>query len=188
MNLDNIFSGSEVRVAIFAILAGLISWIAKGIVERPFTEAAKTFESFASKRIEVLSSYLVALSVLAYFPDQKQSKEIKNHLKSLLQKEGSPVYLSYEDLQRIIRIAFDETTDDKLLMETIGRLNKDMSKITDKIRDRMTFHMRYSYCNVWKRFTSMIVYGFQLIAAMIVISGTLYLVVLAGVWASFFVN
>ena len=70
MDLIQILKDANPNIIIFLLttLVAFISWLIKGLVEKPLTESKNTFVRYFDKRIEILTEIKTRLNFIAYFP------------------------------------------------------------------------------------------------------------------------
>ena len=161
--ISNFLKEPEVIATSVVIISGFIAWVVKGAVERPFIMASAAFEQFAQRRIEILGEFILIASRILYFIEQKNElKDVKEELQKALAKQGYAGHLSYEHLQKLIRISIDQETDVNLLKKTIEEIKNEYDSMVNHIRDKIKFHIKYDHCGFLKRTKSVIYYAFSL--------------------------
>lgn len=167
MDLKSILYRIDPNVAIFLLtsLIAFMSWILKGLIEKPLIESKKTFNRFLEKRVELLTEVKTRLNFIAYFPGEEESKVYKTQLQEILLKDGKAAYLNKETFDSVLRIAIDPKTDEKLLLGTITKIDEDLYKQISKVQDEIQFYKRFSNYNPLKRFI-----GYALLLILYVLS------------------
>ena len=157
-------------------LVAFISWLVKGLVEKPIAESKNTFNKFLEKRIEILTEVKSRLNFIAYFPEGEDSLVYKNQLQEIILKDGKTGYLSKETFNSILKISIDPITDEQLLLDTISEINNDLYAQISKIKDEISFYKRFSNYNPLKRFIGYAILSLQYIFSLTLISSILFLV------------
>lgn len=179
MDIDKLISEMNPDLLIFllASLFAFISWIVKGLVEKPLAESKNTFHRFLEKRIEILTEVKTRLKFIAYFPTEEESKEFKEQLQQLLLKDGKAGYLNKETFESALRISIDPKTDEKLLLATIKEIDEDLYKQISKIQDEVNFYRMFSNYNPFKRFVGFTILSLQYIFSLTVVIGLLFTII-----------
>ena len=178
MDLKTLFSIANPNIVVFLLstLVAFISWLVKGLVEKPIAESKNTFNKFLEKRIEILTEVKSRLNFIAYFPEGEDSLVYKNQLQEIILKDGKTGYLSKETFNSILKISIDPITDEQLLLDTISEINNDLYAQISKIKDEISFYKRFSNYNPLKRFIGYAILSLQYIFSLTLISSILFLV------------
>jgi len=178
MDLKTLFSIADPNIVVFLLttLVAFISWLVKGLVEKPIAESKNTFNKFLEKRIEILTEVKSRLNFIAYFPEGEDSLVYKNQLQEIILKDGKTGYLSKETFNSILKISIDPITDEQLLLDTISEINNDLYAQISKIKDEISFYKRFSNYNPLKRFIGYAILSLQYIFSLTLISSILFLV------------
>ena len=178
MDLKTLFSIANPNIVVFLLttLVAFISWLVKGLVEKPIAESKNTFNKFLEKRIEILTEVKARLNFIAYFPDGEDSLVYKNQLQEIILKDGRTGYLSKETFNSILKISIDPITDEQLLLDTISEINNDLYAQISKIKDEISFYKRFSNYNPLKRFIGYALLSLQYIFSLTLVSFILFLV------------
>jgi hypothetical protein len=174
-----IFEKVNPNVVIFLLtsLIAFISWIIKGLIEKPINESKTTFNKFLEKRIEILFEIKAKLDCIAYFPRGKDSEKFKEQLQDLLLKDGRACHLNQNDFDNVLKISITPETNEKLLLETIKSLDEDLFSQISKIRDEITFYKKFSNYNPFKRFIGITLLVLQYILSFVIILSSFFFVV-----------
>lgn len=181
MDIMTIMEEANPNVLIFLLttFVAFISWLIKSLVEKPLTESKNTFTKYFDKRIEILTAVKTRLNFIAYFPEGADNLEYKNQLQTILLTDGKAAYLSKEVYDNVLRISIDPKTDEKLLLETISKIDEELYLKISKVQDEIEFYRRFSNYNPFKRFVGVTVLSLQYIVALtIVISTLVYVTIL----------
>lgn len=178
MELDKIFTGVNPNVAIFLLtsLFAFVSWIIKGLFEKPLAESKTTFNQFFEKRVEMLTEVKARLHFIAYFPHD-EGKEYKEQLQKLLLKDGKAAYLNKNTYESVLRISIDPDTKEELLLKTIEEIDKDLYSQISKVQGEIKFYRRFSNFNPFQKFLSFITLLIQYISSLFLGLVLLYLVI-----------
>jgi len=178
MDLKTLLSIADPNIVVFLLttLVAFISWLVKGLVEKPIAESKNTFNKFLEKRIEILTEVKARLNFIAYFPDGEDSLVYKNQLQEIILKDGRTGYLSKETFNSILKISIDPITDEQLLLDTISEINNDLYAQISKIKDEISFYKRFSNYNPLKRFIGYALLSLQYIFSLTLVSFILFLV------------
>jgi hypothetical protein len=178
MDLKTLFSIADPNIVVFLLttLVAFISWLVKGLVEKPIAESKNTFNKFLEKRIEILTEVKARLNFIAYFPDGEDSLVYKNQLQEIILKDGKTGYLSKETFNSVLKISIDPITDEQLLLDTISEINNDLYAQISKIKDEISFYKRFSNYNPLKRFIGYALLSLQYIFALTLVSSILFVV------------
>ena len=179
MDLETILKDANPDLVIFLLttLIAFISWLVKGLVENPITESKNTFNKFLEKRIEILTEVKSRLNFIAYFPEGEDNLNYKNQLQEIILKDGKTGYLNKETFDAVFKIAIDLNTDEKLLLDTIKRIEEDLYLQISKIQDEISFYRRFSNYNPLKRFIGLTLLSLQYIISLSVVISILFLLV-----------
>lgn len=155
---ESIAKANHNHIAIFltAFVAG-ISWIAKGLLEKPFSNARETFFRYVEKRITILTKIKVRLLLISYFPD-KDGKDYKNQLQSIVLEDEDVAYLSSNLLASTLRISIDPKSNEKLILSTLSDIDNELASQISKIKSENRFYTTFSNQGPQKR-----VYAFALL-------------------------
>lgn len=176
MDIESIIQNANPDVVIFLLttLIAFISWLVKSLVEKPIAESKTTFHKFLEKRIEILTEIKARLCFIAYFPKGKENLDYKNQLQETILKDGKTGYLSKETFDSVIKISIDPETSEKLLLETIQNIDKDLYQQISKIQDEISFYRRFSNYNPLKRFVGISMLSLNYVMSLIVVLSVLY--------------
>jgi len=183
MDIEKIIKEANPNVVIFLLttIVAFISWLVKSLVEKPISESKNTFTKYFDKRIEILTEVKTRLNFIAYFPEGDDSLEYKNQLQTILLTDGKAAYLSKEIYDNVLRISIDQKTDEKMLLETIKRIDEELYKKISKIQEEINFYRRFSNFSPLRRFV-----GITFLSLQYVISLTIVLVFLLLMTTTFF--
>jgi hypothetical protein len=120
--------------------------------------------------------YLLKLRLdffIAYFHEGQENLDYKNQLQEIILRDGKTGYLSKNTFDSILKISIDQITDEKLLFETITKIEEDLYLQISKIQDEISFYRRFSNYNPLKRFV-----GFTLLSLQYIISLSLVISIL----------
>ena len=178
MDLIKIIGAADPNVKVFFLtaIAGLVSWIVKGLLEGPIQESKSTFEKFVDRRIEILSEILTRLKFIAYFPTVKESKIYKQQIQDIILRDGKVGYINKLTLESILRISIEAETNEKLLIATIQEIEDDLFAQISKIHEQISFYRRFSNHTPIKRLI-----GFSMLAADYAVSFLIVAVIVIGV-------
>lgn len=179
MDLESILTNANPNIVIFLLttLIAFLSWIIKSLVENPINESKNTFNKFLDKRIEVLTEVKTRLNFIAYFPVGKHNLEYKDQLQTIFLKDGKTGYLSKEIFDSVLKISIDQKTDEKLVLETIREIDKELYLQISKIQDEVSFYRRFSNYNPLKRFVGFTFLSLQYILSLSLVISVLYYVI-----------
>ncbi|MPN27142.1 hypothetical protein SDC9_174569 [bioreactor metagenome] len=179
MDLETLFSRINPDIVIFLVttLLAFISWLIKGLVEKPIIESKNTFNKFLEKRIEVLTEIKVRLNFIAYFPNKDDSEEYKNQLQEIILKDGKAGYLNKDTFDAVLKISITPVTDEKLLFDTIKAIDQDLFSQISKIYDEVNFYRKFSNYNPFKRFLGFLLLSIQYALSFVLISSILILLI-----------
>ena len=178
MDIKSILSNENSGIVIFllAALIAFISWLVKGLIEKPLSESKKTFNNLLEKRIEILTEVRSRLTFIAYFPTE-DSLEYKNQLQEIILNSGKTAYLNGNILDSAIRIAIDPKTNESLLLDTICKIDTELRLQIGKIEDEISFYIKFSNYNPLKRFVGLTLLSLQYIfSLLLVIFALLFLI------------
>ncbi|WP_313580081.1 hypothetical protein [Chishuiella sp.] len=164
-------------IFILTSLFAFISWLIKGIIEKPINEAKITFEKTYTTRIEILTEIKNRLSLILYFNSGYYNLDYKNQIQNLLLKDGKSAYLSKEILDNILRISIDETNNNNLIQETISKIDTELYLIISKIEDEISFYRKFSNYNPLKKVIGILLLALQNIITILLISLVIFLLV-----------
>lgn len=181
MDLKNILTNANPDLIIFLLTAliAFMSWLVKSLVEKPITESKNTFNKFLEKRIEIHTEVKSRLNFIAYFPNGEESLVYKNQLQEIILKDGKTGYLDKKIFDSVLKISIDPQTDEKLLLETIGNIDKDLYLQITKIQDEISFYRKFSNYQPIKRFAGFTVLSLQYIISFLIIFFVLFLTISA---------
>lgn len=169
----------NVLIFLLTTFVAFISWLIKSLVEKPLTESKNTFTKYFDKRIEILTEVKTRLNFIAYFPEGEDNLEYKNQIQTILLTDGKAAYLNKEVYDNVLRISIDPKTDEKLLLNTISKIDEELYLKISKVQDEIKFYRRFSNYNPFKRFVGITVLSLQYIVALtIVISTLVYVTIL----------
>lgn len=179
MDIISIINEADPNVIIFLLTTfiAFISWLVKSLVEKPLTESKNTFTKYFEKRIEILTEVKTRLNFIAYFPEGNESLDYKNQLQTILLTDGKSAYLSKEIYDNVLRIAIDPDTDEKLLLETIKKIDEELYKKISKIQDEINFYRRFSNYSPLKRFIGITFLSLQYVISLTLVIGLLFLMI-----------
>lgn len=175
MDIMTIIKEANPNVVIFLLttFVAFISWLIKSLVEKPLTESKNTFTKYFDKRIEILTEVKTRLNFIAYFPEGEDNLEYKNQLQTILLTDGKAAYLSKEVYDNVLRIAIDPKTDEKLLLNTISKIDGELYLKISKVQDEIEFYRRFSNYSPFRRFVGITVLSLQYIVALTIVFSTL---------------
>lgn len=179
MDIIKIIEKANPDVVIFLLttFVAFISWLLKSLVEKPLSESKNTFTKYFDKRIEILTEIKTRLNFIAYFPEGKDSLEYKNQLQKILLSEGKAAYLSKEIFDNVLRIAIDKTTDEKLLLNTIKKIDEELYKKISKVQDEINFYRRFSNFSPFRRFVGMTILSLQYVLSLTIVLAVILLAI-----------
>ncbi|MCK9282469.1 MAG: hypothetical protein M0P71_17785 [Melioribacteraceae bacterium] len=180
MDIEYIIKNADPNVIIFLMttLVAFISWLIKGLIEKPITESKNTFNRYIEKRIEILTEVKVRLNLIAYFPNGEDSLSFKNQLQEIILKDGKSVYLGKETFDSVLKISIDPHTNEKLLLNTIKNIDNDLYLQITKVQDEIRFYRRFSNYNPLKRFIGFTLLTMQYIFSLLLIVAIILLLIL----------
>lgn len=163
MELNRLLVEADPNLLIFfaTSLFAFLSWLVKGLVEKPLSESRTTFNHFLEKRLEILTEVKMRLNLIAYFPLEEESKEFKEQLQGLLLKDGRTGYLNKSTFDSIVKLAITPITDELLLLDTLDEIDKDLYGHISKIEDEVRFYRKFSHFNPIRRLGGFIFLAFQ---------------------------
>lgn len=164
-------------VFVITSLFAFISWLIKGIIEKPINEAKVTFEKTYATRIEILTEIKNRLSLILYFNTGEDNLEYKKQIQDLLLKDGKSAYLSKEILDNTLRISIDETNNENLISSTISKIDNELFLMISKIEDEISFYRKFSNYNPWKKVIGLVLLALQNIITILLISLIIFLLV-----------
>jgi len=167
-SLENI--DKSLLIFILTSLLAFISWLIKGIIEKPINEAKITFEKTYTTRIEILTEIKNRLSLILYFNSGEDNLKFKEQIQDLLLKDGKSAYLSKEVLDNTLRISIDEMNNEVLIKETISKIDSELFLIISKIEDEISFYRKFSNYNPLKKVVGIILLALQNIIIILIIS------------------
>jgi hypothetical protein len=175
MDIMTIMEEANPNVLIFLLttFVAFISWLIKSLVEKPLTESKNTFTKYFDKRIEILTEVKTRLNFIAYFPEGEDNLEYKNQIQTILLTDGKAAYLNKEVYDNVLRISIDPKTDEKLLLNTISKIDEELYLKISKVQDEIKFYRRFSNYNPFKRFVGITVLSLQYIVALTIVISTL---------------
>src|SRR5690606_36712274 len=96
MDLKTILLDANPDVVIFAVttLIAFLTWLLKGLIDKPMTASKETFYKYIDKRIEILTEIKTRLNFIAFFPEEADSKEFKQQIQDILLRDGRAGYLN----------------------------------------------------------------------------------------------
>lgn len=205
MDMISIFKNANPNVVIFLVttLIAFLSWLVKGLIEKPLNDSKITFTKYFEKRIEILTEVKTRLNFIAYFPEGDDSLEFKNELQKVLLMDGKAAYLSKHVYDNILRLSIDPVTDEVLLLGTIRIIDDELYKMISKIQDEVNFYRRFSNYNPLRRLVGITflslqyvlslasLFGFLLFMTMVLLDGTIYTkigILILGLTALYGVN
>jgi len=188
MELINLLAGvnPDILIVLLTALFAFLSWIIKGLVEKPLEETKNTFNKFLEQRIEILTFVKTRLKFIAYFPSEEESKEYKEQLQQILLKDGKIGYLNKETFESVLKISIEPKTEEKILLEAIRQIDEDLYKQISKIQDEISFYRKFSNYNPFKRFIGFTILSFQYILSLSLIVSSLYFGIYALLVATWF--
>jgi hypothetical protein len=180
MDIEYIIKNADPNVVIFLMttLVAFISWLIKGLIEKPITESKNTFNRYIEKRIEILTEVKVRLNLIAYFPNGEDSLSFKNQLQEIILKDGKSVYLGKETFDSVLKISIDPHTNEKLLLNAIKNIDNDLYLQITKVQDEIRFYRRFSNYNPLKRFIGFTLLTMQYIFSLLLIVSIILLLIL----------
>jgi len=185
--IKSVLNNANPDIVIFLLtsLIAFLSWLTKGLIEKPIDESKITFNKYIEKRIEILSEIKTRLNFIAYFPKQEESKKFKEQLQELILKDGRACYLNKIDFDAVLKISITPETDEKLLLATIKTINEDLSSQISKVQDEILFYKKFSNFNPLKRFIGITLLVLQYILSLIIILAISFIVIyglIAFIW------
>jgi hypothetical protein len=179
MDIMEIIEKANPDVVIFLLttFVAFISWLLKSLVEKPLNESKNTFTKYFDKRIEILTEIKTRLNFIAYFPEGKDSLDYKTQLQKILLSESKAAYLSKEIFDNVLRIAIDKTTNEKLLLDTIKKIDEELYKKISKVQDEIDFYRRFSNFSPFKRFVGMTILSFQYVLSLTIVLAVILLAI-----------
>lgn len=178
MDIMTIIKEANPNVVIFLLttFVAFISWLVKSLVEKPLTESKNTFTKYFDKRIEILTEVKTRLNFIAYFPEGDENLDYKNQLQTILLTDGKAAYLSKEVYDNVLRISIDPKTDEKLLLDTIKKIDEELYKKISKVQDEINFYRRFSNYSPLKRFVGITLLSLQYVISLTIIVAFLFLI------------
>ena len=171
MDLIELLKGIDKSLLVFILtsLFAFLSWLIKGIVEKPLNEAKNTFEKTSTTRIEILTEIKNRLSLILYFNTGEENLKFKEQIQELLLKDGKSAYLNKEILDTTLRISIDETNDETLISNTISKIDIELFKIISKIEDEISFYRKFSNYAPLKKVIGIVLLALQNILTILII-------------------
>lgn len=166
----DIIKGADPNIVI-CILTGLfafLSWMIKGLIERPINESKLTFNQLFEKRLTILYAIKVRLSIIAYFP-QKDGDVFKEQIQNILLQNNSGIYLDKKLYADVLKISITPQTDEDLLLKTIMIVDETLNVLISKKQDEISFYNKYSNFHPLKRFFGYIRLSSLYIISMVII-------------------
>lgn len=190
MDIMTIINKANPNIVIFLLttFVAFISWIVKSLVEKPLIESKNTFTKYFDKRIEILTEVKTRLNFIAYFPEGDENLEYKEQLQTILLTEGKATYLSKEVYDNVLRISIDPNTDEKLLLDTIKKIDEELSKKISKVQDEINFYRRFSNYSPLKRFVGITLLSLQYIISLTIIVASLFLIIMTFLEGNLFIK
>lgn len=178
MDIMTIIKEANPNVVVFLLttFVAFISWLVKSLVEKPLTESKNTFTKYFDKRIEILTEVKTRLNFIAYFPEGDENLDYKNQLQTILLTDGKAAYLSKEVYDNVLRISIDPKTDEKLLLDTIKKIDEELYKKISKVQDEINFYRRFSNYSPLKRFVGITLLSLQYVISLTIIVAFLFLI------------
>lgn len=178
MDIMTIIEEANPNIVIFLLttFVAFISWLIKSLVEKPLTESKNTFTKYFDKRIEILTEVKTRLNFIAYFPEGDENLDYKNQLQTILLKDGKVAYLSKEVYDNVLRISVDPKTDEKLLLDTIKKIDEELYRKISKVQNEINFYRRFSNYSPLKRFVGITLLSLQYVISLTIIVAFLFLV------------
>lgn len=150
-----IAENKELTSILLTLLLGFLAWISKELIESPREDARETFFGTAEKRIQALSLLYNYLNAIAFKPCEKKLKE---DLKKVILSDKL-AYIDESTSTAITAIAFQEKTNEKLLLTTREEIREELSKCAKKIQEENQHFISKSTPKPYKR---MLLYFIQL--------------------------
>jgi hypothetical protein len=190
MDIMTIINKANPNIVIFLLttFVAFISWIVKSLVEKPLIESKNTFTKYFDKRIEILTEVKTRLNFIAYFPEGDENLEYKEQLQTILLTEGKATYLSKEVYDNVLRISIDPNTDEKLLLDTIKKIDEELSKKISKVQDEINFYRRFSNYSPLKRFVGITLLSLQYVISLTIIVASLFLIIMTFLEGNLFIK
>ncbi len=158
----------ELIILVFSSVIAFVTWLMKTLVEAPIEKSRNTFEKYFEKRIQILSELNANLHFIAYFP---KNTEFKENLQKVLLDGVKCAYISKEIFDNTTRIAIDKTTNEKLTLSTIQKIEDELDVLVSKIRQENEFYYKYTDARPFMRiFKVFVLFLMYLIAATIIFS------------------
>lgn len=179
MDIESILKSANPDIVIFLMttLIAFVSWLVKGLVEKPIAESKYTFNKFLEKRIEILAEVKSRLCFITYFPTGEDSLNYKNQLQEIILKDGKTAYLSKDTFTSVLRISIDENTNEKLLLETIKEIDRDLYLQISKVNDEISFYRSFSNYSPLKRFIGLTLLSLQYIISLALVITVLFILI-----------
>lgn len=181
MALSDLLNDVNPNFVIFLLttLIAFLSWMIKALVERPLVESKATFNKIFESRLSILTEVKTKLIFIAYFPTGEDGLTYKQQLQDIFLKDGTVGYLSRPIYDNALKISIDQTTDEKLLLETIDAINEELTAKIKKIQDETSFYRKFSNHNPIKRIVGFAYLLVLYLSALLLVVGTLLILILA---------
>lgn len=170
---------SQIAICLAAFVAA-ISWIIKGLLEKPFINSRDTFFRYAEKRISILSKARARLLLISYFPNN-EGKIFKEQLQSILLNDSEAPYFSSNIFGNILRISIDKDTNEEIVISTLKEIDSELAILISKIKSETNFFITFSNQNPYKRIVSFLFLLFSYCVAVLLSTGIL------GMWLYFII-
>ena len=183
MDIKSILVDANPNIVIFLLttFVAFMSWMLKGLVEKPLIESKNTFNKFFDKRVEILTEIKTLLKFISYFPVGDDSLEYKNKLQKVLQRDGKSAYLSKEIYDNVVKISVVLDTEEPLLLSTIKKIDEELFQNISKVQDEVQFYRKFSNFNPTRRFIGYTFLLLQYTVSLFLVVSVLLLMILAFV-------
>lgn len=176
MDLITLYKNADANLVVFLLTSfiAFISWIVKSLIEKPLSDSKGTFSKYFERRIEILTEIKTRLNFIAYFPEGDDNLEYKNQLQNVLLNNEKAAYLSKEVYDNVLRISIDKKTDEKLLLETIQKIDDELYKKIKKVQEEIHFYRMFSNYNPIRRFIGISYLSIQYLTSLILILAIIF--------------
>ncbi|MDR0802748.1 hypothetical protein [Fluviicola sp.] len=189
--IKSILTEANPNIVIFLMTSfiAFISWIVKGLIEKPINDSKNTFNKFLEKRIEILFEIKARLNFIAYFiQEQDECDKFKEQIQDLILKDGRTCYLNKEDFDNALKISITPNIDETLLRRTIQTIDEDLASQISKIEDEVIFFKKFSNYNPFKKFVGITLLALQYILSLILIVSILFALVYGLIISAWYVQ
>lgn len=176
MVLKELLNDADPNIVIFLMTAffGFLTWLIKGLIEKPLVESKTTFNRIFEKRLQILIEVKTRLEFIAYFPVGRESLEYKQQLQDLFLKDGITAYLNRGIYENAIKISIDPDTNERLIAETILDINNELAAKIQKVHDETSFYRKFSNYNPLRRIVGFAYLSLLYLGSFLVVLGVLY--------------